>query len=165
MGVEVAGFEMVQGPVETVTVGDNSVLHEKENGKLDEGLRSHEPIQFGSHGEEPVKEEQNGLSEVKLPKDAVDEWPAPKQIHYFYFIRYRPYDDPKIKAKIDQAAIEVEKRTQARIKITDQLKAKRVSLRFFNITERLAFALLCGSVVWACVPLSSVTGVALELKP
>ncbi|XP_024017928.1 proton pump-interactor 1 [Morus notabilis] len=125
MGVEVAGFEMVQGPVETATVGDNSVLHEKENGKLDQGMRSHEPIQFGSHGEEPVKEEQNGVSEVKLPKDAVDEWPAPKQIHYFYFIRCRPYDDPKIKAKIDQAAIEIEKRTQARIKITDQLKAKR----------------------------------------
>ncbi|EXB42553.1 hypothetical protein L484_011324 [Morus notabilis] len=126
MGVEVAGFEMVQGPVETATVGDNSVLHEKENGKLDQGMRSHEPIQFGSHGEEPVKEEQNGVSEVKLPKDAVDEWPAPKQIHYFYFIRCRPYDDPKIKAKIDQAAIEIEKRTQARIKITDQLKAKRL---------------------------------------
>lgn len=125
MGVEVAGFEMVQGPVETVAVGDGSVLHEKENGKLDQGLSSHEPIQFGSHGEEPAKEDENGVADAKLPKDAVDEWPAPKQIHSFYFVRYRPYDDPKIKAKIDQASTESEKRTQARLKITDQLKARR----------------------------------------
>ena len=133
MGVEVVGFEMVQGPLETVTGGDNSVVQEKENGKLDQGPRSHESIQFGSHGEEPVKEDENGVSDANFPKDAVDEWPAPKQIHYFYFIRCRPYDDPKIKVKIDQAAIEIEKRTQARIKIMDQLKTKRVSLRFLNI--------------------------------
>ncbi|POO03205.1 Proton pump-interactor [Trema orientale] len=125
MGVEVAGFEMVQGPLETVTGGDNSVLHEKENGKLDQGLRSHESIQFGSHGEEPVKEDENGVSEASFPKDAVDEWPAPKQIHSFYFVRYRSYDDPKIKVKIDQAAVEIEKKTQARFKIMEQLKAKR----------------------------------------
>lgn len=130
MGVEVAGFEMVQGPVDTVAVGDGSALHEKENGKLDQGLSSHEPIQFGSHGEEPAKEDENGVADAKLPKDAVDEWPAPKQIHSFYFVRYRPYDDPKIKAKIDQASTESEKRTQARLKITDQLKAKRVGLMF-----------------------------------
>lgn len=128
MGVEVVGFEMVQGP----TGGDNSVLHEKETGKLDQGPRSHESIQFGSHGEEPVKEDENGVSEANFPKDAVDEWPAPKQIHYFYFIRYRPYDDPKIKVKLDQAAIEIEKKAQARFKIMEQLKAKRVSLRFFE---------------------------------
>lgn len=125
MGVEVAGFEMVQGPVESVTAGDSSVLHEKENGKLDQGPRSHEPIQFGSHGEVPAKEEENGVVDAIPPKDAVDEWPAPKQIHSFYFVRYRPYDDPKIKVKIDQASIESEKRIQARLKITDQLKAKR----------------------------------------
>ncbi|KAL5564388.1 hypothetical protein UlMin_027552 [Ulmus minor] len=125
MGVEVAGFDMVEAPVEIVTGGDNSGLAEKENGKLHQGQISHEPIKFGSHGEEPVKETENGISDANFPKDAVDEWPAPKQIHSFYFIRYRPYDDPKIKAKIDLASIEVEKRTQARLKITDALKAKR----------------------------------------
>lgn len=121
------GFEMVQGPVDTVTGSDN--LHEKENGNLDKENGQSETIKFGSHGEEPVKEEENGVSDANFPKDAVDEWPAPKQIHSFYFVRYRPYDDPMIKAKIDQAAIEIEKRTQARLKITDALKAKRVSLQ------------------------------------
>ena len=135
MGVEVVGFEMVEGPVETLTGGDKSVLHEKENGKLDQGTGQNETIKFGSHGEEPIKEEENGVSDANFPKDAVDEWPAPKQIHSFYFVRYRPFDDPKIKAKIDQAAIEIEKRTQARLKITDALKAKRVSLGFFNFIE------------------------------
>ncbi|KAF3442902.1 hypothetical protein FNV43_RR16820 [Rhamnella rubrinervis] len=98
MGVEVVGFEMVEGPVESVTGGDKSVLHEKENRKLDQGTEQNETIKFGSHGKNLLKRRR---------------------------IAYRPFDDPKIKAKIDQAAIEIEKRTQARLKITDALKAKR----------------------------------------
>ncbi|KAM6584701.1 hypothetical protein CsatB_011703 [Cannabis sativa] len=125
MGVEVVGFEMVDGPLEAVAGGDNSVLHEKENGKQDQGPKSGESIQFGSHGEEPVKEDVNGVSNANFPQDAVEEWPAPKQIHSFYFIRHRSYDDPKIRVKIDQAAIDIEKKNQARLRIMEQLKAKR----------------------------------------
>ncbi|KAG6634437.1 proton pump-interactor 1-like [Carya illinoinensis] len=126
MAVEVVGFEMVQGPVGTVTEGGTNVLHEKENGKLDQGPGLNEPIKFGSHGDEPIKGEGNGISDANFPKDAVDEWPAPKQIHYFYFVRCRSYDDPKIKAKIDQADKEIQRKNQARFQITEALKAKRL---------------------------------------
>uniref|UniRef100_A0A2N9EUJ7 Proton pump-interactor 1 n=1 Tax=Fagus sylvatica TaxID=28930 RepID=A0A2N9EUJ7_FAGSY len=127
MAVEVEGFEMIQAPMEIIAEGDTvtTVLHEKENGKLDQGPVLEGPIKFGSHGDEPVKVEENGVSDANFPKDAVDEWPAPKQIHLFYFVRCRPFDDPKIKAKIDQADREIQKKNQARFQITDALKAKR----------------------------------------
>ncbi|KAK4576772.1 hypothetical protein RGQ29_027349 [Quercus rubra] len=127
MAVEVVGFEMIQAPVEIVAEEDTvaTVLHGKENGILDQGPGLEEPIKFGSHGDEPVKVEGNDVSDANFPKDAVDEWPAPKQIHSFYFVRYRPFDDPKIKAKIDQADKEIQRKNQARFQITEALKAKR----------------------------------------
>ncbi|GLT64044.1 hypothetical protein SLA2020_365610 [Shorea laevis] len=107
MAIEVEGFEMVQGPVvESVSEGVTTVLHEKEN-------------------DEPIKGEGNNVSDANFPKDAVDEWPAPKQIHSFYFVRCRSYDDPKIKVKIDQADKEIQRKNQARYQITEGLKAKR----------------------------------------
>ncbi|ONI12723.1 hypothetical protein PRUPE_4G180600 [Prunus persica] len=119
MGVEVVGFEAVQGPSGAMTEGGHSA---NENGKLDQG---NEPIKFGSHGDESVKKEVNEVSVANFPKDAVDEWPAPKQTHSFYFVRYQTYDDPKIKAKVDQVSREVETRNNARSQIIDALKAKR----------------------------------------
>ncbi|KAI5333217.1 hypothetical protein L3X38_023347 [Prunus dulcis] len=119
MGVEVVGFEAVQGPAGAMTEGGHSA---NENGKLDQG---NEPIKFGSHGDESVKKEVNEVSVANFPKDAVDEWPAPKQTHSFYFVRYQTYDDPKIKAKVDQVSREVETRNNARSQIIDALKAKR----------------------------------------
>jgi len=138
MAIEVDGFEMVQGPMETVTEGDTTVLHE-ENGKLDQGPGLNEPIKFGSHGDEPIKGEANNVSGANFPKDAVDEWPAPKQIHSFYFVRCRPYDDPKIKVKLDLADKEIQRKNQARFQITEALKAKRV--------RRLKFSIM---TVWNC---------------
>uniref|UniRef100_A0A2C9W7Z0 Proton pump-interactor 1 n=1 Tax=Manihot esculenta TaxID=3983 RepID=A0A2C9W7Z0_MANES len=122
MGVEVMGSEMSQIPVETVAKIDNLFVHEKENGKLDKesGLGN----QFGSH-EEPAKGKGDEVADSKFPKDAVDEWPAPQQIHAFYFVRYRLFDDPKIKSKIDQFDREIQKSNQSRFQITEELKAKR----------------------------------------
>ena len=127
MGVEVVGSDMAQVSVDKVTEVDNSFLHDKENGKLDKDPVHNEPIKVGSHGEEPVKEEENNAADANFPKDAIDEWPAPKEIHSFYFVRCRPYDDPKIKAKIDQADKEMQKWNKARFQLTDELRAKRVS--------------------------------------
>ncbi|CAK7327796.1 unnamed protein product [Dovyalis caffra] len=125
MGVEVVAPETVQAPIDGVSEVDKSILHEEENGKLDKASGLAEPIQFGSHGEEAVKIEGNDVTDANLPKDAVDEWPAPKQIHSFYFVTYRPHDDPIIKAKIDQADKEIQKRNLSRFQITEELKAKR----------------------------------------
>ncbi|XP_022753265.1 proton pump-interactor 1-like [Durio zibethinus] len=125
MGVEVVGSDMAQVTVDKVTEVDKSMPHDKEDGKLDNDPVHNEPIKVGSHGEGPDKGEENNASDANFPKDAVDEWPAPKQIHSFYFVRYRPYDDPKIKAKIDQADREMQKWNKARFQLTDELKAKR----------------------------------------
>lgn len=121
------GFEMVQGPLENGADGGKPVLLEKENGKLEQDLGAGEPIKFGTHGEESAKGEANDVSDTNAPKDAVEEWPAPKQIHSFYFVRCRPFEDPTIKSKIDQLDKEISKKNQARFQITEALKAKRVS--------------------------------------
>ncbi|KAL6202067.1 hypothetical protein ACLB2K_025778 [Fragaria x ananassa] len=122
MGIEDLGFEKVQGPLGTASEGENSA---RENGKLGEGPGHKEPIKFGSHGDEMVKKEGNGVVAPNFPKDAVDEWPAPRQIHSFYFVRHRTYDDPKLKAKIEQANVEVQKKNQARSRVLEALNAKR----------------------------------------
>jgi hypothetical protein len=127
MAVEIVGFEMVQGPTENGVEGGKPVALEKENGKLEKDLGGSETIKFGSHGDESAKGEVNDVADSNTPKNAAEEWPAPKQIHAFYFVRSRPYDDPAIKAKIDLLDKEISKKNQARFKILDALKAKRVS--------------------------------------
>lgn len=98
----------------------------KENGKINQAAGLHEPIKFGSHGvDEPVKGEVNKVSEANFPKDAVDEWPAPKQVHSFYFVKYRSFEDQKIKAKLEQADKELQKKNQMRSQLIDKLRAKK----------------------------------------
>ncbi|GMH05642.1 hypothetical protein Nepgr_007482 [Nepenthes gracilis] len=85
-----------------------------------------ETIKFGLHGvDEPPNSEGKNTTSADFPKDVVDEWPAPKQVHSFYFVKYRSYDDPKWKDKIDQAEKELQRKNQQRFQITEALKAKR----------------------------------------
>ncbi|KAF8391337.1 hypothetical protein HHK36_023641 [Tetracentron sinense] len=149
MGVEVLVADFTQEPIGNGSEGDSNYLHEKDNGKLNQGAGLVEPIIFGSYGTDepvkvegegtdgPVKGEGNGMDgpvkgegdpvvEVNYPKDVVDEWPAPKQIHYFYFVKFRSHEDPKLKSKIELADKEIQKKNQARFQITGALKAKRV---------------------------------------
>ncbi|XP_010272430.1 PREDICTED: proton pump-interactor 1 [Nelumbo nucifera] len=117
MPVEVMRAEIVQ-----VAVKDGN--EEIDSRELNQGLALDEPIKFGSHGTDgPVKAEVNALPVA--PKDAADEWPAPKQIYSFYFVKYRSYEDPKLKAKIDQADKELQKKNQARLKINDLIREKK----------------------------------------
>lgn len=124
MSVEVAGFEIAQAPAGTVTIGDSTILHGKENGKLNSEPELDKPIQFGSHDEVLAKGEGENIVEADLRKNVVDEWPAPKQIHYFYFVKYRLYEDPKLKAKIDHIEEDIRKISQKRYQIIEQIKAK-----------------------------------------
>ncbi|RID78941.1 hypothetical protein BRARA_A01720 [Brassica rapa] len=116
MGVEVlhsGGFEVVPAPFEDT------------NGKMDQGKGDKVSIKFGSLGEPPKKSLENNVLISDVPKDAAEEWPAEKQIHSFYFVKHRHFDDPKIKAKLDLAEKELEKFNKARAAVFDQLKAKR----------------------------------------
>ncbi|XP_052178412.1 proton pump-interactor 1-like isoform X1 [Diospyros lotus] len=126
MGVEAVKSELVQGSTETGHEENSSFLNGKENGSTHQGNVSAEPITFGSQGtNEPVEREDNNVPVSNFPKDAVDEWPAPKQIHSFYFVKYRSYEDPKLKAKLEQADKEIQKKTQARSQILEKLRGKR----------------------------------------
>ncbi|KAK5776503.1 hypothetical protein PVK06_044462 [Gossypium arboreum] len=111
IGVEVVDSDLAQLSIDKVTEVDKSFLHE--NGKLDKDPVYNNPIEVDSHSEEPNKEEENGAFDPHFPKDVVNEWPAPKQIHSFHFIRYRFYEDPAIKAKLDQADKEIRKWNKA----------------------------------------------------
>ncbi|CAL5403008.1 unnamed protein product [Camellia sinensis] len=126
MGVEIMKSELAQGSVETGTEESSSLLHEKENGTIHQGSGLSEPIKFGSHGmDEPVKREGNSVPVANFPTDAVDEWPAPPQIHYFFSVKYRPYEDPKLKAKLEQADKDYQKKKEAYFQIIAKLRTKR----------------------------------------
>lgn len=116
---------MAQAPVESVTEVHKSLA--QESGKLDNGPVKDESIKFGSDGGggELVNGKENNVSNANLPKDVGEEWPEPRVIHNFYFVRHRQYDDPKIKAKIDLTDREIQRRNQTRMQLTDELRAKR----------------------------------------
>jgi len=133
MAVEVVGFETVQGPAENGAEEDKPVSEEIENGQLEQDAEVADAIPFGSHGDESAKPEEevapdsNAVLDSNVPKDAAEDWPAPKQILSYYFVRFRPYDDPIIKANLDKLDKEMSQKNQARIQVTDALRAKRVS--------------------------------------
>ncbi|KAI4993970.1 hypothetical protein ZWY2020_008283 [Hordeum vulgare] len=59
------------------------------------------------------------------PKDAADEWPEPKQTYTFYFVKVRSFEDPKLRAKLEQAEKDFQNKIQARSKIIEAIKAKK----------------------------------------
>ncbi|KAL2472676.1 Proton pump-interactor 1 [Forsythia ovata] len=111
-----------------VEVGESNLaasmeIRNEENFSMENGKVN---IKFGSHGmDEQVKGEENRAFEANIPKDAVDEWPAPQQIHSFYIVKYRSLEDQKLKAKLDLADKELKKMNQGRFQITEKLKAIR----------------------------------------
>ncbi|KAI3457453.1 hypothetical protein Pfo_014116 [Paulownia fortunei] len=109
--------EVVESKIAIIETGSEA-NESVDNGKVN--------IKFGSHGvDEPVKGEVNNVSESNLPKDAVDEWPEPKQIHSFYIVRYRALEDQNLKAKLDVAEKELQKKNQARSQIVEKIRTKR----------------------------------------
>lgn len=103
-------------------------------------------IMFGSHGvDEPAKVEINNVSESNLPKDAVDEWPEPQQIHSFYVVRYRALEDQNLKAKLDLAEKELQKKNQARLQIVEKIRAKRVSRGILYFGHSVLPCITCSS--------------------
>lgn len=124
MGVEVAGSDApkVNGEV-------NTKVHDQDNGKIDFS----EVITFGSHVDEPQSkgETTNDVENANFAKNAVDEWPEAPQTHYFWFVKYRPIEDPSLKAKLDQTDKEIQKKKQHIDKLYEDLNAKKVKLSHF----------------------------------
>ncbi|KAF0899396.1 hypothetical protein E2562_019515 [Oryza meyeriana var. granulata] len=64
-------------------------------------------------------------ADLAPPKDAVDEWPEPKQTHTLFFVKVRSYEDPNLKVKLEQADKDCQKKIQARSLIVEALRTKR----------------------------------------
>lgn len=58
-----------------------------------------------------------------------EEWSG-ENLYCFYFVKQFAYDDPEIKAKIDEADNEIYHCNTNRIHIANRLKSKRVSKLF-----------------------------------
>ncbi|XP_019251697.1 PREDICTED: proton pump-interactor 1-like [Nicotiana attenuata] len=103
---------------------ENKIL--KDNGRMNNVAGVNDPIKVGSHGiEEPIKEERKRDPLISLRENAVDEWPQEKQVHSFYIVKYRRFEDQKLKSKIEQAEIELQKKNKARSQIIEKLKLIR----------------------------------------
>ncbi|KAK9674461.1 hypothetical protein RND81_12G234200 [Saponaria officinalis] len=119
MGVEVEGSGL---PI--VNGDENIVVNDVENGETNVS----EPITFGSHGvdeEQSVGEVKNDVSTANLPKDAADEWPAEPQVYSFWMVKYRPYDDPKLKSEMDLLDKDIQKKITQISQIYDEINPKR----------------------------------------
>ncbi|KAH9609202.1 hypothetical protein KSS87_002238 [Heliosperma pusillum] len=118
MGEEFEGSELpkVNGEAKVV-------VHDMENGIANES----EPITFGSQGgdEEQAKGEAKNVPNTNLPKDATDEWPAEPQVHSFWIVKYRPYEDPKLKSEIEQLEKDIQKKSVQISQIYDEINPKR----------------------------------------
>ncbi|XP_008794130.2 proton pump-interactor 1-like isoform X2 [Phoenix dactylifera] len=130
MVVETVGADITPSQVKEGIEGDNTFLAEMDSKtKSNQGHGLDGLSKFGSvddsHGVNGEGKEGDRVANVNFPKDAVDEWPAPKQFHTFYFVKHRSYEDPKLKAKIEQADKEIRKKNEHRFQITEALKAKR----------------------------------------
>jgi hypothetical protein len=130
MGMEVVGAEASPAQVK-VSDGEVSLFQEKESKET--AKEREDAAVFGS--------DTNGATnDLAPPKDAKDEWPEPKQTHAFFFVKVRSNEDPKIRAKLEQADKEFQKKIQARSKLIEAVRAKKVL--FLVLTDP------CGSKVF-----------------
>uniref|UniRef100_A0ACD5YGI7 Uncharacterized protein n=1 Tax=Avena sativa TaxID=4498 RepID=A0ACD5YGI7_AVESA len=116
MGMEVVGAETA--PVQ-VNVADGEVALFQDKESKATAKEREEAAVFGSDNGKAA------ANDMAPPKDAVDEWPEPKQTYTFYFVKIRSFEDPKLRAKLEQADKEFQNKIQARSKIFEAIKAKK----------------------------------------
>lgn len=140
MGVEILKEDFTSQPVE-------DTAEQNKTGKLEQPCELETTVNFGvvDSAQETIGAtiaDKNDSKSDNLPKDAVDEWPAPKQIHTFYFVKYQSYEDPKLKARFEQVDKEIQKRNKERFQITDALKEKRVCFAVVPFSSLFLFLVL-----------------------
>lgn len=126
--MEVVGAEPAPAQVK-VADGEVNLFQDKESKAT--AKEREEAAVFGSDN---GKAAANATNDMAPPKDAVDEWPEPKQTHTLYFIKVRSFEDPKLRAKLEQADKVFQNEIQVRGKIFEAIKAKKVE-RSSIITE------------------------------
>ncbi|VAI17548.1 unnamed protein product [Triticum turgidum subsp. durum] len=116
MGMEVAGAEAAPAQVK---VADEEVTLFQDKESQATAKEREEAAVFGSDNGKAA------ANDMAPPKDAAEEWPEPKQTYTFYFVKIRSFEDPKLRAKLEQAEKDFQNKIQARAKIIDAIKAKK----------------------------------------
>lgn len=128
--MEVVGAETAPAEVK-VSDGEVNLFQEKESKAT--AKEREEAAVFGS-------ETTTNAADMAPPKDAKDEWPEPKQTYAFYFVKIRSFEDPKLRAKLELADKEFQKKIQARSKLIEALRAKKVL--FLHVFVQVGSSLL-----------------------
>jgi hypothetical protein len=72
----------------------------------------------------------SGVQRPMEPRNRVKE--CPESTYAFYFIKIRPFEDPELREKLVLADHEFQKKVQARNKIIEAAKAKKVLLQILT---------------------------------
>jgi hypothetical protein len=118
------GMEVESAPVQ-VKVADAEVPLFQDTESKASAKEREEAAVFGADN---GKVAANATNDLAPPKDAVEDWPEPKQTYTFYFVKIRSFEDPKLRAKLEQADKDFQNKIQARSKIFEAIKAKKVLL-------------------------------------
>lgn len=124
MGMEVVGAEAAPAQVK---VADEEVTLFQDKESQATAKEREEAAVFGSDNGKAA------ANDMAPPKDAAEEWPEPKQTYTFYFVKIRSFEDPKLRAKLEQAEKDFQNKIQARAKIIEAIKAKKVFFLKLNI--------------------------------
>ncbi|XP_051186894.1 proton pump-interactor BIP103 [Lolium perenne] len=115
------GMEVEAAPVQ-VKVADAEVPLFQDTESKATAKEREEAAVFGADN---GKVAANATNDLAPPKDAVEDWPEPKQTYTFYFVKIRSFEDPKLRAKLEQADKDFQNKIQARSKIFEAIKAKK----------------------------------------
>ncbi|KAG8087210.1 hypothetical protein GUJ93_ZPchr0010g10067 [Zizania palustris] len=120
--MEATGAEAMLPQVKAVD-GEDNLFQDKESRAT--AKERGEAAVFGLENTVTAPNDATSAVDLAPPKDAVDEWPEPKQTHMFFFVKVRSYEDPNLKVKLEQADKECQKKIQARSHIFEILRTKR----------------------------------------
>ncbi|KAF0901414.1 hypothetical protein E2562_000295 [Oryza meyeriana var. granulata] len=112
--MEVIGTEAA--PAE-VKVADGEVNLFQENESKATAKEREEAILFGSDNNTAAANGAANGADLAPPKDAKEDWPEARKAHSFFFVKIHSLEDPKLKAKLDQAEKDFQKKIQARSQI------------------------------------------------
>ncbi|XP_057857274.2 proton pump-interactor 1 isoform X1 [Cryptomeria japonica] len=128
MGVEIVGSEYVKDQTISKLVNvdeEKTIKLEANDMKAFSGFEAAEAPTGANESLNVQDQKQETVIDNGIPVDVKDEWPAPAEVHQFYMVKFRSYDDPQLKSKLDQADKDLQKKSQARYQITEALRAKR----------------------------------------
>ena len=59
-------------------------------------------------------------------KNAAEERLVPKKVHQFYFVKFSPYEDPQLKARIEESAKIISKIGPEKLRIYEKIQERQV---------------------------------------